>query len=236
MKLESETRSDLDLAHEAKNGDVTAFEELVRRYTQRMFRIAFHITKCPEDAEEVVQDVFVKAFGKLDRFEERSQFSTWLTRIAINTALMKVRATSQCRTVSLSQDASNDPNAIREQVPDWKPNPEQLYSRSELKHILIKALESLPDHYRTIFVLRDIEGFSILEAAEMLELSTTAVKARLTRARLQLRESLDRYFQHTERNRQIAKHRQTGLSVESPLAHSVELWMEVATACPLIPN
>lgn len=230
MKLKTETRSDIDLVRDAKDGDVIAFEELVRRHTQKMFRIAFHITKCREDAEEVVQDVFVKAFSNLDHFEERSQFSTWLTRIAINTALVKLRGTRKWRTLSLSQDEPGDVDAIAEEIADWKPNPEQLYSRSELKHILITALQSLPDHYRAIFLLRDIEGFSILETAKMLELSTTAVKARLTRARLQLRERLNIYFQHTEKSRQSANCPEILLSVESPLAQSLELFMQVATA------
>jgi RNA polymerase sigma-70 factor, ECF subfamily len=209
MKFETETRTDFALVHAAKEGNEAAFEKLVRRHTRRMFRIALLLTKCQEDAEEVVQDVFVKAFTNLYRFEERAQFSTWLTRIAINTALMRVRSRSRYRTVSLSQDEQSGPEIAPEQIADWRPDPEQLYSRLELKQILIQALDSLPDHYRTIFLLRDIEGFSITETAELLDLSDTAVKARLTRARLQLRARLNAHFRGDGQHAQSAAHRES---------------------------
>jgi RNA polymerase sigma-70 factor, ECF subfamily len=233
MKPETEIRTDLVLARDARDGDVTAFEELVLRHTRKVFRIALHITKCQEDAEEVVQDVFVKAFTNLDRFEERAQFSTWLTRIAINTALMKVRCRGRYRTVSLSQDEKSDAEVAPEQIMDWRPDPEQLYSRSELKEILVKALDSLPDHYRAIFLLRDIEGFSIVETAELLDLSTMAVKARLMRARLQLRERLNRYFQLEQKTARVAAHRESSLvKLTSRMEESLKLWTEVAAARP----
>lgn len=233
MNTETERRTDLALVRDAKEGDVVAFEELVRRHTRKMFHIALHITKSQEDAEEVVQDVFVKAFKNLDRFEERAQFSTWLTRIAINTALMKVRGRSRYRTVSLSQDAPNEPDVASEQIVDWRPDPERLYSRNELKKMLIQALDSLPDHYRTIFVLRDIEGFSILETAELLDLSATAVKARLNRARLQLREQLNVHFQSDGKRIWATSRRKSLLAkLTSPLDESLRLWMEVAAARP----
>ena len=233
MQSETEKRTDLALVRDAKQGNVAAFEDLVRHHTRRMFHIALHITKCPEDAEEVVQDVFVKAFTHLHRFEERAQFSTWLSRIAINTALMKVRGRSRYRTVSLSQDEQNELEVASEQIVDWRPNPEQLYSRSELKEILSKALESLPEHYRIIFVLRDIEGFSILETAELLEMSATAVKARLNRARLQLRERLNVHFQRDGKHIRATSRRKSLLAkITYPLDESLRLWMEVAAARP----
>ena len=219
------------LVRDAKEGDVAAFEELVRRHTGRVFRIALHITKCQEDAEEVVQDVFVKAFTRLHDFEERAMFSTWLTRIAINTALMKVRGRSRYRTVSLSQDEHSDADVGSEQIVDWRPDPEQLYTRSELKQILISVLDSLPDHYRIIFVLRDIEGFSIVETAELLDLSSTAVRARLHRARLQLRERLNAHFQRYAKHARASAHTQSLLvKLTSPFEEGLKLWMEVGAA------
>ena len=231
MKFEARAGADFELVHAARAGDVSAFDELVRRHTQRMFRVALHITNCVEDAEEVVQDSFVKAFKNLDRFEERAQFSTWLTRIAVNTALMKVRARSKHKTVSLTHDEPEGTDAAREYILDWHPNPEQLYSQLELKEILIKALDSLPDHYRTIFLLRDIEGFSIEETAELLDLNAAAVKARLMRARLALRERLSVHFQCGRRPAQTAAPRE-GLprTVTSSAEPGVELWMQVAAA------
>ncbi len=233
MTSETESRADLALARDAKQGNMAAFEELVRRHTRKMFNIALHITKSQEDAEEVVQDVFVNAFKNLDRFEERAQFSTWLTRIAINTALMKVRGRARYKTVSLSEPEDGEAQIALEQIVDWGPDPEQQYCRSELKEILIKALDSLPDHYRTIFVLRDIEGFSIVETAELLDLSTTAVKARLIRARLQLHERLNEHFQKDRKPAEAAVYRRSLLAkLTSPLEQGLRLWVEGAAARP----
>src|ERR1051326_116446 len=108
LQLEGEAGTDLRLVRDAKQGDMAAFERLVKRHTDKLFRIAIRITKCHEDAEEAVQDAFIKAFSKLEAFEERSRFSTWLTRIAINTALMKVRGKAKYKTLSLTDNEQND--------------------------------------------------------------------------------------------------------------------------------
>lgn len=192
-RVEPEQDRDLALVHDAKQGNTTAFELLIRRHTSKVFRVAFSVTKCHEDAEEVVQDAFVKAFNKLNTFEERSRFSTWLTRIVINTALTKVRGKHGFNVVPMTEGETGT-DIVAEDVVDWRPNPEQLYSQRELREILAKTLDSLSDNYRTVVVLRDIEDFSIAETAEILNLSVTAVKMRLMRARLQLREKLSHYF------------------------------------------
>jgi RNA polymerase sigma-70 factor (ECF subfamily) len=190
---------DLGLVHAAKAGDADAFEHLLRKHQASVFRIAQHITRSREDAEEVSQESFLKAFQNLDRFEERSRFSTWLTRIVVNTALMRVRTRRGPDAVFVRQDDPADATpAPQEEVVDWRPNPEQLYGRQELRDILSRALASLPQIYGTVFVLRDVEGFSTTETAEALELSETAVKARLLRARLQLRAKLTPYFRRGE--------------------------------------
>ncbi len=187
--------SEMALVHAAKQGDVGAFEQLLRGNQGMVFRVAQHITGSREDAEEVVQEAFLKAFQNLDRFEERSRFSTWVTRITVNTALMRIRSRRGHEAVPLHEEAPDDPSALAEEVADWRPDPEQLYSRSELRAILARALAGLPQHYSTVFLLRDVEGFSTAETAEALGLSVTAVKARLLRARLQLRERLSSYFE-----------------------------------------
>ena len=160
-----------------------------------VFRIAQHITGSPEDAEEVVQEAFLKAFQNLERFEERSRFSTWVTRITVNTALMRLRQRRGHETVPFREDNGDDPGALPPEVVDWRPDPEQIYTRRELRAILERALSGLPQHYSTVFLLRDVEGFSTAETAEALGISSTAVKARLLRARLQLRERLSVYFE-----------------------------------------
>jgi len=231
LQLEGEAGTDLRLVRDAKQGDMAAFERLVKRHTDKLFRIAIRITKCHEDAEEVVQDAFIKAFSKLEAFEERSRFSTWLTRIAINTALMKVRGKAKYKTLSLTDNEQNDTAIIPAEVQDWRPNPEQLYSRGELTAILTKALDSLPEHYRTIIVLRDIEGFSIAETAEVLNLSLTAVKARLLRARLQLREELSPYFQDNKKRTPANSDEEASYGeVVLPFERNLNRWLEIATA------
>ena len=183
-KVDEPVSEELQLVQAAKGGDVGAFEELVKRYDRNVFRIAQHITQNREDAEDVVQDAFLKAYGNLAQFQGQSKFYTWLVRIAVNEALMKLRRRRPERMVSLDEDGS--------------PNPEQQYNQAELKDILTRTIQGLPPSFRTVFVLRDVEGLSTEETADALGLSIPAVKSRLLRARLQLRERLGRYFQKRE--------------------------------------
>jgi RNA polymerase sigma-70 factor (ECF subfamily) len=185
---------DLDLVHASKQGDMSAFEELVTRYDRKLFRIAQSVTHNREDAQDVVQEAFLKAFQHLADFREASQFSTWLIRITVNQSLMKLRKQRVTREASLDEDFQAEGDILPTEVTDWAPNPEQLYWASELRDILIKCLEELSPILRTVFVLRDIEGLTIDQTAEVLDVSQTAVKARLWRARLQLREGLNKYF------------------------------------------
>jgi RNA polymerase sigma-70 factor, ECF subfamily len=194
---------DLDLVHAAKNGDVSAFEQLVGRYDRKLLRIAQHVTHNREDAQDAVQEAFLKAFQHLAQFREDSQFSTWLIRITVNQSLMKLRKQRSVREVSLDEDFQTDGDILPIEVADWAPNPEERYRTSELRDILAKMLEDLQPILRTVFVLRDIEGLSIVQTAEVLDLSHTAVKARLWRARLQLRERLNKYFRMATESAQV---------------------------------
>jgi RNA polymerase sigma-70 factor (ECF subfamily) len=194
-------RDDLDLVHATQGGDVSAFEELVERYDRRLLRIAEHITHNREDSQDAVQEAFLKAFQHMGDFREHSQFSTWMIRITVNQALMKLRKRRTTKEVSLDEDFQADGDLFPREVADWAPNPEDLYRASELRDILIKTLKELRPAFRAVFVLRDIEGLSIRQTAEVLDLSPAAVKARLWRARLQLRELLNEYFKHKERAR-----------------------------------
>lgn len=194
-KVGEPVSDELALVQAAKGGDVSAFEDLVKRYDRNVFRIAQHITQNREDAEDVVQDAFLKAYTNLGQFQGQSKFYTWLVRIAVNEALMRLRRRRPERMVSLDEDVKTEDDSVPREVADWSPNPEQLYSQSELHEILTKTIQGLPPSFRTVFVLRDVEGLSTEEAAEALDLSIPAVKSRLLRARLQLRERLSRYFQ-----------------------------------------
>src|SRR5215470_2902992 len=189
---------ELKLVQAAKKGDDSAFEELVRRYDRNVFRIAQHITQNREDAEDVVQEAFLKAYGNLGQFQEQSKFYTWLVRIAVNEALMKLRRRRPERMVSLDEDVKTEDDSLPREVADWSPNPEQMYNQAELRDILTRTIQGLPPGFRTVFVLRDVEGLSTEETAQALELSIPAVKSRLLRARLQLRERLSRYFKRRE--------------------------------------
>jgi RNA polymerase sigma-70 factor (ECF subfamily) len=190
-----EASNDLELVHAAKNGDMSAFERLVERYDTRLLRIAQNVTHNREDAQDAVQEAFLKAFQHLDGFREDSKFSTWLIRITVNQALMKLRKQRSMREESLDEDYQGDENRLPREVADWSPSPEERYRSSELRGILITTLQELSPILRAVFVLRDMEGCSIVQTAEILGLSQTAVKARLWRARLQLREKLAAYFQ-----------------------------------------
>ena len=189
-----EETSELSLVQAAKKGDLEAFSDLVKRYDRNIFRIAQHITHNEDDAQDVVQEAFLKAYQNLNQFQGNSKFYTWLVRIAVNEALMKLRRRRTDRTVSIDEDVETEEGSMPREVADWSPNPEQLYGQSELSDILKKTIQGLPPSFRTVFVLRDVEGMSTEETAEMLSLSIPAVKSRLLRARLQLRERLAKYF------------------------------------------
>src|ERR1700683_331948 len=204
---------DLDLVHASKNGDIAAFEQLVKRYDRKLLRIAQSVTHNREDSQEAVQDAFLKAFQNLGEFREESKFSTWLIRITLNQSLMKLRKQRATREASLNEDFQAEGDILPIDVTDWAPNPEQLYWASQLRDILIKCLEKLSPILQTVFVLRDIEGLTIEQTAEVLNVSQTAVKARLWRARLQLRESLNKYFikrPHSARAQLFPSGRRTG--------------------------
>jgi RNA polymerase sigma-70 factor, ECF subfamily len=178
------------LVAEAQGGSLDAFQQLVECYESKVFRVARRITRSYEDAEEVMQDAFVQAYKNLCNFRGESRFYTWLVRIAINAGLMKMRR----RPNEISIDVQAEEGLFLAEIEDWGPNPEQRYSQEELRGILEMTIAQLRPGFRIVFQLRDVEGFSTEETAQALSLSPCAVKARLRRARGQLRELLNRYF------------------------------------------
>ncbi len=178
----------------ARQGDAGAFSGLMRKYEGKIFRLAQHITQNREDAEDVLQETFLKAYEHLDQFQGNSKFYTWVVRIAVNQALMKLRKRKTDKTVSMDEGIDTGEDVVVREIAAWDENPEQQYSREQLGEILDNAVQSLAPPYRTVFILRDIDELSTEETAEALELSIPAVKSRLLRARLQLREKLTRFF------------------------------------------
>jgi len=191
---EFEPHPDVALVERVRGGDVLAFDTLVRKYERQIFRISQHITQNREDAEDVMQDAFLKAYEKLEQFQGNSKFYTWLVRIAVNESLMRLRKRRTGKMVSIDEDIETEEGSVPRDLADWAPNPEQNYGQAELAEILRKTIQGLPQGFRIVFVLRDVEGLSTEETAETLGLSIPAVKSRLLRARLQLRERLSRYF------------------------------------------
>ncbi len=181
----------------AKGGDISAFETLVSRYERKIFRLAQNITQNREDAEDVMQEAFLKAYEHLSGFQGNSRFYTWLVRIAVNQALMKLRK-RRPNQVSIDEDVNTGDDLIPREIEDWGPSPEDRYKQSELAGILNSTIADLDPSFRIVFQLRDIEELSTEETAEALGLSVPAVKSRLLRARLKLRQKLDRYFRRSE--------------------------------------
>jgi RNA polymerase sigma-70 factor, ECF subfamily len=181
----------------AKAGEVSAFETLVGRYERKIFRLTQNITQNREDAEDAMQEAFLKAYEHLQNFEGNSRFYTWLVRIAVNQALMKLRK-RRPNVVSLDEEVDTGEDMVPREVEDWGPSPADRYAQTQLSEILGKAIGELDPPFRIVFQLRDIEELSTEETAEALGLSVPAVKSRLLRARLKLRQSLNQYFRRGE--------------------------------------
>ena len=171
-------------------GNQAALEALFARHSGALYQSALKLLGNPEDAEDALQEGMLSAFKNLRRFEGRSKFSSWLTRIVINAALMRLRSQRAHRTVSADEPLGEAESTLAEQLADPAPDPERLYARKELRRLLDRNLTELPPDMRTAVLLRDIEGLSTQEAAEALGVPENTLKSRLHRARLQLAEQI----------------------------------------------
>src|SRR5690348_10153696 len=193
---------DAVLVERARRGDLPAFEELTDRYESRVYSLAWRILRQQQDAEDVTQQTFLSALEALDGFRGEASFSTWLLRIATHAALKIIRKRQGLPMVSLEEatepreDGSPVPHP--EYIADWRESPDALAHRKEVRQLLDEALQQLDEKHRLVFLLRDIEGLSVKEAAETLGLTEANTKVRLLRARLQLRESLTRVLGNPE--------------------------------------
>ncbi len=187
-------KDDAALLQGLQNGERDACACMLKRFAPRVYAVAMRMMGDPHEAEEVLQDTFISACKNIHRFEGRSALNTWLHRIATNAALMRLRK-RKTKEVSLdSPIESLDGDDIPRQIEDWAFYPADLVLDSETRDVLEQAIATLPDTLRTVFVLREIEGYSTAETAEMLNISVSAAKVRLHRARLRLRELLTPYF------------------------------------------
>ncbi len=187
------TANDLEIVQQILSGDQESFVELMNRYAEKVHNLAIRITRNPEDAEEILQDVFVTVHSKLEKFEGKSAFSSWLYRITVNTAFMKLRKRKQHAAISLEEISP----AVKE---TWvgktseSADVDYICSRHELREQLDMAVSRLPDEYRKIFILRDVDGLSNQEVGEILNITVPAVKSRLHRSRLMLRKRLQKFY------------------------------------------
>ncbi len=185
----------MELVALAKQGEWSAFETLVSRFEPRVYGLTRRILQQTEDAQDATQQTFISVMENLDGFRGEASFATWVLRIATNHALKILRKRQRRATVSLhtaGSDASDGELPHPEFIAQWDNNPADLAGRAEVRQLLAEALEELNEKYRVVFVLRDVQGYSTRETAELLEITESNVKVRLLRARLQLRERLTR--------------------------------------------
>ena len=181
--------SDDELVEGIQAENPLAFEELVNRYSTRVFTLANRVTKHKEDAEDVMQEVFVSVMRKITAFRGQSSFSSWIYRVTLNCALMRLRKRRQDKSISM-EDMISQVLAVPNRVNTFNSEGESFRRRSELRTALSAAIAELPKDYRPVFILRDVDGFSSLEVSEMLGISVPAVKSRLHRARISLQRHL----------------------------------------------
>ncbi len=187
---------DADLVRRAQEGELEAFETLTSRYEQRVYSVALRLLRHEQDAEDVTQEAFLSALTNLKSFRGEASFSTWLLRIATHAALKILRKKQRLEWVSLEE--ATEPAETHDSVPhpeyiaDWRQSPEELVKQREVRRLLETALDRLDQKHRLVFILRDVEGWSVKETAEALQITEANVKVRLLRARLQLREQLTR--------------------------------------------
>jgi RNA polymerase sigma-70 factor (ECF subfamily) len=185
--LSQEPLSDEEVVARVLAGETAMFEIVMRRYNQRLYRVARAILRNDGEAEDVMQDAYVRAYEHLDQFAGRAKFSTWLTRIAVHEALARQRRGNRYQELEPMAEREGDP---MDRFASLGPDPEQQASNSEIRSLLEEAVEKLPDAYRTVFMLRDVEDMSTTDAADALEITEENVKVRLHRARALLRKNL----------------------------------------------
>lgn len=178
------------LVSQARIGSSRAFEELMSRHGKAVYRLALRITRCPEDAEDVVQETFLKVFAHLTEFRADSAFHTWISRIAINEGLMSLRRRRSDRMVPLQEASAEDGRPALPEFTDRRSDPEKIIARTEAQLILSRAARALSPASRAVFLLRDVEEFSTKETAKLLRMKVGTVKAKLSRTHAYLRSRL----------------------------------------------
>lgn len=190
MVVAVERRDEVQMIASILAGDTTLYHDLIRPYERRVYMMALSLLKNEADAEDVAQEAFLKAFHHLGNFRGEAKFSTWLIGIALNEARSRLRREAATRMESIDQVLEEGGYISPAILRDWREIPSEALERKQVRHMLQRAIESLPDLYREVFLLRDVEELSIAETAAVLTVSTGTVKVRLHRARLMLQKIL----------------------------------------------
>lgn len=192
-----------DLIRRAKQGDMLAFEELILKHEKIVYNVALRMMNHSEDARDISQEVFLKAYRNLANFDERSAFSTWLYRITHNTCIDEMRKRKGKQSYSLEEELENEDGSMQRQIADEGDTPEESLLREEQKSEILQALDTLSEEHKAAIILRDVKGLSYEEISEILELSLGTVKSRISRARnqckteiLKMREQNDKNVRH----------------------------------------
>lgn len=195
--------SDDELVVRARGKDVAAFEELLGRHEEKIYRVAMRFTRNETDAQEILQETFLAAWRNLDKFEGKSQFASWLYRVAANAALMLLRSRRRHPQIAVEDvepqrfdEAAKDAGAAFGGA-DWSQRPDEQFQSEELRHNIQDAVEALPESQKAVFLLRDVDGLSTEETGELLGITVPTVKTRLHRARLALRSAITSYFERS---------------------------------------
>lgn len=179
-----------ELIAKAKQGDMQAFEELILKHEKIVYNVAFRMMNHSEDAKDISQEVFLKAYRNIKNFDERSMFSTWLYRITTNTCIDEMRKRKGKQSYSLEEELENEDGSMQRQIADEGDTPEESLMRGEEKGEILQALDTLSEEHRAAIILRDVKGLSYEEISEIIELPMGTVKSRISRARNQLKNEI----------------------------------------------
>ncbi|MBI4667447.1 MAG: sigma-70 family RNA polymerase sigma factor [Nitrospinae bacterium] len=191
---EESKSEDLSLIEQVKGGSFGAFERIVKKYESRIYNHCLKFLNSQEDAEDVLQETFLQVYRSLDSFRGDSAFSTWLFKIATNGCLMRIRKKKKVDLVSIDKPMEFDGSSIQREIVDWSKNPALMHGNEEIRTVLDRIISELPEDKKIVLIMKDVEGFSNIEIGQILNMSVAAVKSRLHRARLIMREELTNYF------------------------------------------
>ena len=185
------------LVRDLQNGNLDAYDKLAEIYQKKIYGLSFHLTRNQMDAQDVTQEVLLTLFRKINMFQGKSAFSSWVYRIAVNASYMRLRSKKKEPNVSIDElmPSFNSAGFQQEKIQDWSENTESLLFTKETRDVINKAVDLLPEKEKVVFLLRDVEGLSSEKAGEILDLTVPAIKSRLHRARLFLRKKLSVYFE-----------------------------------------